>query len=51
MLYGFVYSYCGFIELHVPGYDYYKFSGYTLKQAKQKYRELFNLKYKKITWI
>lgn len=52
MLYGFVYhGNHGIIELHIAGYPYHKFWLYTEKQAKKRYRELFNLKYKKITWI
>ena len=51
MLTGFIYHLPQFIELHVSGYPYYKFIGYTETQAKKQYRILFNLKYKKITWL
>lgn len=52
MLYGFIYKLQnGAIELHILGFDYHTFIGYTEKQAKKRYRELFGLKYKKIKWI
>lgn len=51
MLYGFIYHVNGNIELHVSNYPYHMFIGYTERQAKQKYREIFGLKHKKITWL
>lgn len=52
MLYGFVYRLNnGIIELHITGYPYRQYIGYTLKQAQKTYREFCNLKYKKITWM
>ena len=52
MLYGFVYHFNnGIIEMHIAGYPYHKFIFYSEKQAKQEYRKLFNLKYKRITWL
>lgn len=52
MLYGFIYHLQhGMIELHIIGFPYRQFIGYTERQAKQKYREFCNLKYKKICWM
>lgn len=52
MLYGFIYhTMHNGIELHIGNYPYMQFVGYTLKQAQKKYRETYNLKYKKITWL
>lgn len=51
-LYGFIYhNGNGSIELHINNYPYHVFYGYTLKQAQQRYRQLFNLKYKRIIWL
>jgi len=49
--YGFVYHYNEFIEIHVQGFSYHKFIGYTERQAKNRYRTLYGLKHKKIEWI
>ena len=51
MLYGFIYHFSEGIELHIVGYEYIKYIGFSLKQAKQLYRKTNNLKYKRITWI
>ena len=51
MLYGFVYHTTQGIELHISGYPYMQYIGYTEKQARQLYRKQYGLKYKKITWL
>lgn len=51
-MYGFIYNLPdGSIELHVLNCPYHIFMGYTLEQAKKLYRKMYNLKYKRITWL
>ena len=51
MLHGFIYHYSGIIELHCLWYPYHKFIGYTERQAKEQYRKIYGLKYKRIAWM
>lgn len=37
-------------ELHVSGYKSILYVGYSLREAKRKYRDDFGLRYKKIRW-
>ena len=52
MKYGFIYhNGNGLLTIHVLGYSYHDFIGYSEKEAIAKYRQLFGLKYKKIRFM
>lgn len=51
-LYGFVITEkCGAIRLQVSGHPHMVYIGYSLNEAKKRYREKNDLKYKHITWM
>ena len=50
MLYGTIFGGRNGFELHVSGFPYMTYIGYSLREAKRKYRDDFGLRYKKICW-